>query len=986
MKRPIESRKFTVRPVAAAVALATGAAWAAPTPNQMPGAGVVAASSLGSVNAVGTPYTNLPNGVTIPLDGKVVIRWGGPGAPAGEANNPHGFNLGANASLTFTGVAPGSSVLNIDASGNPSQIYGLLLADSKGGWTPSMFIANANGIVVGAGGRIVAPEGIGLVGANLDNATSRNEFVANNGWVVPAPQTLGTSYLSFGTIPASGNVAVGGQVNGDLVNNVPARYVLVAGNNVDVLNTGNLFGVRVDIRAGLVATATSAAVAGLSNQTVNRLWNVDAGGYEACCYVGPNPGNMAIVPGLSANVTNEGSISVAPPGGGGGMPPTRVQPANGVAPAEGLFIQAAGNVRSGVAGSTNDQVGLFSDFGILIDSYLSTSKVELYNVVSGYTTNKTLPFFQVNYYVGAATGFADVTLDALTPGVQPSSVATTAGVFIRGADVAIRSTINHKANSAGGTQGNAGLFIEGTKSVEIAASIGAGADVVVSSGGPLTISGNVLSDTNGSKGGGIYVFNYGTNAPTTISGTLTVPSSSSSGMRIETHGPTTVSGSLVSGNAVFVGNYGTAAGNHTTISGSIAAGGGVRVYNALSPAQKPLSVSGSITAYGDVDLDNFGAAAGNTTTIAGSVTSTGGDINVRHHGQATGKLVVSGALSAIYDVNLFSDGHAQLGGMGITAGDNINAEVLGTSLLIDGPWTAGDHIGVESLLAMAKLTPAGVLTAPDIDLMGLSFMGVNAAGNPYANTGEKPLAQIVTHDLEVVLTGSINAPVAGNTNWLLNSLDFLPMAAPTPAFVGAAAVPPVLVSVSAVGGGFQAVNLRVLGDAIVDSGATSTPFVNVPLTTGGLPAGGIQGNLGSQLILQADGYMQVQGSPTGSLFGPPVAFQWPGGAVFKAGTTLQTFAPVYNAYTTTSPPFGGVFFDAPYIALGGYLATSGTAWANFSSQPVSGDPAVFQIRQTSPTSFGFEATTAFVKNAYSSTVTGGAVCTTTGPTTWAACP
>ncbi len=53
---------------------------------------------------------------------------------------------------------------------------------------------------------------------------------------------------------------------------------------------------------------------------------------------------------------------------------------------------------------------------------------------------------------------------------------------------------------------------------------------------------------------------------------------------------------------------------------------------------------------------------------------------------------------------------------------------------------------------------------------------------------------------------------------------------------------------------------------------------------------------------------------------------------------------------------------------------------------VTGDPTVYQIRQIAPNAFGFAATTAFVQNAYSNTVTGGAVCTTTGPTTWVACP
>ncbi len=47
---------------------------------------------------------------------------------------------------------------------------------------------------------------------------------------------------------------------------------------------------------------------------------------------------------------------------------------------------------------------------------------------------------------------------------------------------------------------------------------------------------------------------------------------------------------------------------------------------------------------------------------------------------------------------------------------------------------------------------------------------------------------------------------------------------------------------------------------------------------------------------------------------------------------------------------------------------------------------VYQIRQLTPTAFGFEATTEFVHNAYTHTVTGGAPCIVTGPTTWTACP
>ena len=71
-------------------------------------------------------------------------------------------------------------------------------------------------------------------------------------------------------------------------------------------------------------------------------------------------------------------------------------------------------------------------------------------------------------------------------------------MLIFGGNVTINSTINHKDKAGGGTQGDYDLIIDGSKSVTIAADVGAGQDVSIFSGGPLTISGNVLSDTDSS--------------------------------------------------------------------------------------------------------------------------------------------------------------------------------------------------------------------------------------------------------------------------------------------------------------------------------------------------------------------------------------------------------------------------------------------------------------------------------------------------------
>ena len=99
---------FALKPVVAALALTFSAvnAYAAPTPNQMPGAGQVIGLTPGAATnfgVVGAPITGLVSGATI-LFGNVanprlIVQWGGTSAafPAGvpDATNPAGFNIGA---------------------------------------------------------------------------------------------------------------------------------------------------------------------------------------------------------------------------------------------------------------------------------------------------------------------------------------------------------------------------------------------------------------------------------------------------------------------------------------------------------------------------------------------------------------------------------------------------------------------------------------------------------------------------------------------------------------------------------------------------------------------------------------------------------------------------------------------------------------------------------------------------------------------------
>ena len=373
--------------------------------------------------------------------------------------------------------------------------------------------------------------------------------------------------------------------------------------------------------AGLVAAPTAAAVAGISNVSVNRLFNVDAGVEAAYELVGALPGNLAIVPGVTGNVVNEGSISAV----------------NGVVDREWITIQAKGNIRSGVLGNGNTQVGLFADRGIRIDSYSNASKVELYNVLSGYTSNKSLLGLGVNRFA-TYSGFApDVTISAITPGGRPLSISTQFGIIIWGGNVLVDSTIDPD-RGRWRRQTDEGLMIAGSKSVTINADIGAAIDVEVRSGGPLTIAGNVMADGDGFPGGGIYVKNDGANAPTVISGDFTVPATSGDPIYIVGNGPVTVSGNLTNGSGdVVIGNEGKGSGNYTTVSGNVTASAAVAIINGPSPAHTALTISGDVTADGVVLIGNgaaipTGGGSDDDTTISGNVTSNFGTVSVARSG------------------------------------------------------------------------------------------------------------------------------------------------------------------------------------------------------------------------------------------------------------------------------------------------------------------------------------------------------------------
>jgi hypothetical protein len=262
-----------------------------------------------------------------------------------------------------------------------------------------------------------------------------------------------------------------------------------------------------------------------------------------------------------------------------------------------------------------------------------------------------------------------------------------------------------------------------------------------------------------------------------------------------------------------------------------------------------------------------------------------------------------------------------------------------------------------------------VITAPSVFLEVLNFKGVQDGGAAYTDEAQKPAAQIFSNNVEVVAYGSVNSPIAGSTNWLQNSMWIEAQAPGNPVFL----------DYSAVGGGFQALNFGVTGDAIVTSGSTLTPFALVGLSQGVIIPPFLVANGGSQLIIQATGNMDVVGPvPIPGLL--PGGLQFPGGVVLKADGYLSVNTPIFNAWTATAQPWQGVFLESPQIIAGSYFAVNGNSWVNYSSVPVTGPGTTYRITNPSPGQYAFVlAPEAVHHNTYSRVVVGGVICTAVAP-------
>ncbi len=178
----------------------------------------------------------------------------------------------------------------------------------------------------------------------------------------------------------------------------------------------------------------------------------------------------------------------------------------------------------------------------------------------------------------------------------------------------------------------------------------------------------------------------------------------------------------------------------------------------------------------DVNIIQNSLTGGQTTTISGNVFAQH-DIFIENNGGQSTNLNITGVLTVspsvgYSDITVLSGGNLTMGeANAVGTFDDIYIAAAGTKVLFTGAQTVGDDWEFHAANASTKLLPAAVITAGDtVTLEALNFVGVNASGNTYVNAAEKPVAQIVSNFVYATLYGSINAPIAGNTNWPLNAM------------------------------------------------------------------------------------------------------------------------------------------------------------------------------------------------------------------------
>ena len=636
-------RKRLALAVASAITFVPMIAVAAtPTATQLPGQGYVLTNSAGVTSTVATGAL----GVTV-ASGNTIIQWGGApytsGLPTINSAGSAGFNIGASAAVTFTntGTTAGpASVLNIDATGNPSQILGSLTAVSGASATgaPTLFVANQNGIVVGSGATIVAPTGIGFLNSTFNNNPTTGalaDFVA------------GTADLVFTGATGGVNIEAGANLSG------VSSALLIAGAGTVNVNfagitqpggtTGGIplivdggVGGTASVTAGTYAPQTAASsipTTGMTygapvQTTVNLGLGVTgntyltaapyvfANGSSVLAYGDVNIGSTAVIGGSSTSsllpiewtgtLTNSGIVNASSVGFTTvSIPVALVSGSASVDAFQGNFVNASG--------------ATFADY--------STSDVA-YAMAGSFTNNGT--------FTGVSLGEISAALGVVNTGTLNTGIAS-GSTFTAAAGTSGSVDLGGVLNFSTTTGGAFNLDLTAGQNVTYGATVSFGttgsylgtATMDASSGAAVLASGlNLASSASIAAGTNISL-----NAPLTVSNTTGSASVILSAGKLITVGSSaaiSVTGSSATANSVAVN---ATAGNGVDFGSSVTVAngdtGGTAINVALTNANAPTSftlgsgatLSATSIALGDYTSGTTISAVSTAYQIGGSVTA-----------------------------------------------------------------------------------------------------------------------------------------------------------------------------------------------------------------------------------------------------------------------------------------------------------------------------------------------------------------------------
>lgn len=221
--------------------------------------------------------------------------------------------------LNFQGSSASSNIptlLNIDTSGNPSELAGSLVATGA-----SVFIANANGIVVDGSANLFVPNGnLGLLGGTVsdDSAFSDiGQLTLTNGTNNNAPLTIdkGAAINADNVIYAGSGAVNMGDAEYGIFNNGAAIIVGGNGENGTILRSGTngKFGFQTDQATSPQEDPTTVTIASGANiPSVVGLYsqgNIVMNGSVSAPYQSGNTNLNGTISIAGNNVQGSGSIN-----------------------------------------------------------------------------------------------------------------------------------------------------------------------------------------------------------------------------------------------------------------------------------------------------------------------------------------------------------------------------------------------------------------------------------------------------------------------------------------------------------------------------------------------------------------------------------------------------------------------------------------------------------------------------------------------------